>query len=99
MTKISERDATEVPVQPQVIQLKELSSSVYTYCPFFLTYIQKFNHFKFQIFNHFTFEVFILGNVFTKGIIFIQFIIRDKIWGKYSKKKVLNTKKHVNLVS
>ena len=35
------------------------------------------NHIKFQIFNNFTFEV--LGNVFTKGIIFIQSMKRDKI--------------------
>ena len=52
--------------------------------------------FIFQIFNHFTFEVFILGNVFTKGIVFIQSIIRDKIWGKYSKKNY-KTQKNVNL--
>ena len=45
------------------------------------------NHFKFQIFNHFTFQV--LGNVFTKGIILFQSMIRrDKIWGKYSKKNL-----------
>ena len=57
------------------------------------------NHFKFQIFNHFTFEV--LGNVFTKGIIFIQSMIRDKIWGGKFKKKLtsIKHKKHVNLVS
>ena len=57
------------------------------------------NHFKFQIFNHFTFQV--LGNVFTKGIILIQYMIRDKIWGEKLKKKFkrIKHKKHVNLVS
>ena len=59
------------------------------------------NHFKFQIFYHFTFQVFILGNVFTKGIIFIQSMIGDKIWGEKFKKKFksIKHKKHVNLVS
>ena len=55
----------------------------------------------FQIFNHFTFEVFILGNVFTKGIIFIQSMKRDKIGGNIQKKfkTIKHTKKkHVNLV-
>ena len=50
------------------------------------------NHFKFQIFYHFTFQVFILGNVFTKGIIFIQSMIRDKIWGEKFKKKFKSIK-------
>ena len=59
-----------------------------------LTYTRTFNHFKFQIFNHFTFEVFILGNVFTKGIIFIQSMKRDKIGENIQKKfKTIKHKK------
>ena len=59
------------------------------------------NHFKFQIFYHFTFQVFILGNVFTKGIIFIQSMKRDKIGENIQKKfkTIKHKKKHVNLVS
>ena len=75
---------------------------MYTNCPLLLTYTRTFNHFKFQIFNHFTFEVFILGNVFTKGIIFIQSMKRDKIGENIQKKfkTIKHTKKkHVNLVS
>ena len=65
---MSERDAREVPVQPQVIKLKELKfKCLYILSLNLLTYIRTFNHFKFQIFNHFTFLVFILGNVFTEG--------------------------------
>ena len=60
-----------------------------------LTYTRTFNLFKFQIFNHFTFEVFILGNVFTKGIIFIQSMKRDKIGENIQKKfkTIKHTKK------
>ena len=54
------------------------------------------NHFKFQIFNHFTFQV--LGNVFTKGIIRIQSMIRDKNLGEIFEKSI-KRKKHINLVS
>ena len=60
-----------------------------------LTYTRTFNHFKFQIFNHFTFEVFIPGNVFTKGIIIIQSMKRDKIEENIQKKfkTIKHTKK------
>ena len=36
--------------------------------------------------------MFILGNVFTKGIIFIQSMIRDKIWREKFKKKFKSIK-------
>ena len=88
-----------MPVQPEVIKLKEMKFK----CPYILSlpFNLHLNVFKFQIFNHFTFQVFILGNVFTKGIIFIQSMIRDKIWGEKFKKKFksIKHKKHVNLVS
>ena len=65
-----------------------------------LTYTRTFNHFKFQIFNHFTFEVFILGNVFTKGIIFIQSMKRDKIGENILKKfKTIKHKKKTRKLS
>ena len=66
MTKISERDATEVPVQPQVIKLKEVKFK----CLHILSLpfnLHPKDHFKFQIFNHFTFEVLYYGMFSLRG--------------------------------